>query len=350
MKRTKGDTEVSKRLLSLFALLTVMAVTALLAGCPPKETADVQPVTRPVTQPVADATPEKQWKVAFSNATFEDPWREVQNEEMKLEAAKHPEIEFLPIGDGENKNDRQIETVQSFVQQGIDLLIISPREADALTSTVKEVYESGIPVILIDRNINEPSYTCFIGGDNVKIGEAAGNLVVGHFGDKPAKIVEIEGVADATPTKDRKQGFEDVVAQHGNLEIIFDQPANYLRADATEVMSAALTACPEIDCVYAHNDEMALGAYQAAKAAGREDEMIIIGIDSVQTEAIKAVMDGQMHATYFYPTCGKEAIQYALKILNGEEVDKEITLGTTEVTAGNAADYYEEGTTLVIQG
>jgi len=337
--------EVRNRALCLLAVLVLLTAALLITGCPPKGTDQAQlPTVEP--GPGVQATTEAKWTVGFSNATYEDPWRQVQNEEMKRAAAKHSEIK-LDILDGENKNDRQIETVNSFLQQGIDLLIISPREADALTSTVKDAYEQ-IPVIIIDRNINDPAYTCFIGGNNTKIGEAAAKLVIEHFGDKAAKIVEIEGIQDASATKDRKAGFEKAIAEHSNLEIVYDQPGDYKRAPAQEVMTAALQANKQIDCVYAHNDEMALGAYQAAKEVGREGEMIIIGIDAVQTEAIKAVMDGKLYATYFYPTCGKDAIEVALKILNGEDVDKEIELETIEITQENAAEFYNPDSELVI--
>jgi ribose transport system substrate-binding protein len=345
MEQERGLPEVRHRVICSLALLSAFAALLVVAGCPPKDTEQAGPAPGPIDTE-AGPTQEAKWKVGFSNATYEDPWRQVQNAEMELAAKKHPEID-LEIHDGENKNDRQIETVKSFLQQGVDLLIISPREADALTSVVKEAYEE-IPVIVIDRNINEPAYTCFIGGNNVKIGEAAANLVVDHFGDKPAKIVEIEGIQDATATIDRKRGFEEVIAEHANLEIIYDQPGDYKRAPAQEVMTAALQANQQIDCVYAHNDEMALGAYQAAKQVGREKEMIIIGIDAVQTEAIKAVMDGKLYATYFYPTCGKDAIETALKILKGEDVPKGIELKTTEITKENAADFYDPNSELVI--
>jgi ribose transport system substrate-binding protein len=248
---------VKHRAICLLVMLAVLALSLVVGGCPPKKTEEAGPAPEPSETGPAP-TQEPKWKVGFSNATFEDPWRQVQNEEMKHAADKHPEIK-LDILDGGNKNDTQIETVKSFLQQGIDLLIISPREADALTSIVKEAYDQ-IPVIIIDRNINEPAYTCFIGGNNVKIGQAAANLVVKHFAGKPAKIVEIEGIQDATATIDRKAGFEQVIAEHGNLEIIYDQPGDYKRAPAQEVMTAALQANQQIDCVYAHNDEMALGA------------------------------------------------------------------------------------------
>jgi ribose transport system substrate-binding protein len=335
----------------LLACLTAMSLA--LVGCPPKQAG---PAVAPPTGPAPKAAPapspaapkQAKWVIGFSNATFEDPWRQVMNEGMKREAAKHPEIE-LKLLDGQNSNDKQIETVKSFLQQGVDLLIISPREADALTGIVKEAHQK-IPVIVVDRNIKEPAYTCFIGGNNLKIGESAANLVVKHFGTKPAVAVEIEGIQDATATLDRKKGFESVLARHPSLKIVYDQPADYKRAPAVDVMSAALQKFKRIDCVYAHNDEMALGAAQAAEAAGRGKEMIIIGIDAVQSEAIKAVIDGRMFATYFYPTCGPEAIQTALKILNGEKVPQTLELPTTEITQANAAKYYDPSSTLVIPG
>jgi len=334
--------------MAISLLFALAAMCVVLTGCPPKQatqpTAPAQGSAAPTTQPA------EKWVIGFSNATFEDPWRQVMNEGMKREAAKHPEIE-LKLLDGQNSNDKQIETVKSFIQQKVDLIIISPREADALTGIVKEAFETHkIPVIVVDRNIKEPTYTCFIGGNNLKIGESAGNLVVKHFGTKPATLVEIEGIKDATATIDRKKGFESVIAKHPNLKIVFDQPGDYKRAPAQEAMSAALQANSKVDCVYAHNDEMALGAYQAAQEKGREKKMVIIGIDAVQREAIKAVMDGKMLATYFYPTCGPEAIQTALKILKGETVPKSIELATTEITKDNASQYYDANNPLVIPG
>jgi ribose transport system substrate-binding protein len=323
-------------------------LSLLIVGCPPKRA--TQPTTPAQGSAAPTQQPAKTWAIGFSNATFEDPWRQVMNEGMKREAAKHPELE-LKLLDGQNSNDKQIETVKSFIQQKVDLIIISPREADALTGIVKEAFQTNkIPVIVVDRNIKEPTYTCFIGGNNLKIGESAANLVVKHFGTKPTTIVEIEGIKDATATIDRKKGFETVIAKHPNLKIVFDQPGDYKRAPAQEAMSAALQANSKIDCVYAHNDEMALGAYQAAQEKGREKEMVIIGIDAVQREAIKAVMDGKMLATYFYPTCGPDAIQTALKILKGETVPKAIELATTEITKDNASQYYDPNNPLVIPG
>ncbi len=337
---------MSRKLACVVMLVVAVVPSVLLCGCPPKPAQ--QASTSPPKAAVSPAT--AKWVIGFSNATFEDPWRQVMNEGMKREAAKHPEIE-LKLLDGQNSNDKQIETVKSFIQQNINLLIISPREADALTGIVKEAFEGHhIPVIVVDRNIKEPTYTCFIGGNNLKIGESAGNLVVTHFGTKPTTIVEIEGIKDATATLDRKKGFEGVIAQHPNLKIVFDQPGDYKRAPAQEAMSAALQANSKVDCVYAHNDEMALGAYQALQEKVPGSTLPIIGIDAVQREAIKAVMDGKMLATYFYPTCGPEAIQTALKILKGEQVPKTIELPTTEITKDNAAKYYDPQNPLVIPG
>lgn len=279
----------------------------------------------------------KKFVVGFSQSTMEDPWRIAMIESAKDEAKKYPDIELL-IADGGNDNMKQVSDVESFITKGVDLLIISPREAEPLTPVVKKAYEKGIPVILLDRSIVGDTYTCFIGGDNREIGTAAGEFIAEKLGGK-GNIVEIQGIMGATPTIDRREGMHAAIAKFPGLKVVVDQPADYKRSPAKTVMENALQSGKKIDCVYAHNDEMALGAYLAAKAAGKEKGILFVGIDG-QREAVKAVMDGQMGATFVYPFCGPEAIQFAAKILHGEQVPKRVKLATTEITKDNAAKFY----------
>ncbi len=279
---------------------------------------------------------EVRFLVGFSQCTFEDPWRINMNKEMEDAAGSHPEIRLM-IANGENKNAKQIADVENFIVRGIDLLIISPREAAPLTPVVEKAYDRGIPVIVLDRAIRSEKYTCFIGASNMEIGREAGKYVAEKLGGK-GRIVEIEGILGATPTEERRMGFHEVIEGYPDLEIVYRQPGDYKRSPAKQVMDNALQSLPEIDAIYAHNDEMAIGAFLAARAVGREGDMIFVGIDG-QGEAVEMIRKGQLHATFVYQNGSKEAIEYGLKVLQGKRVPRNISLSTTRVTKDEATGY-----------
>jgi len=274
--------------------------------------------------------------IGFSQCTFEDPWRINMNKQMEEEAAKHPEVKLI-IANGENKNAKQVADVENFVVKKVDLLIISPREAAPLTPAVEKAFDAGIPVIVLDRAIESEKFTSFIGASNLPIGEAAGKYVAEKLGGK-GNVVEIEGILGATPTQERREGFHQAIAAFPEMKVIYQQPADYKRSPAMQVMQNALAAFPKIDAVYAHNDEMAIGAFLAAQAAGREKQMIFVGIDG-QGEAVKMIRGGSLQATFVYPNGSAEAIQNGLKALRGETIPKKIMLTTTRVTKDEAPDY-----------
>ncbi len=278
--------------------------------------------------------------IGFSQCNNNEPWRKAMNDAAAAEALKHPDID-LAFQDAEQKNDLQVNQVRLLVRQGIDLLIISPNEAAPLTPIVEEVYKSGTPVIILDRAILSESYTCFIGANNREIGKQAGEYAVQLLGGK-GKVVEIQGLPGSPPAIDRSEGFHDAIANSPEIEIIHNPVADWLKSKAIDQMKIALQAQPHIDLVYGHNDPMALGAYLAAKQVGRETEMKFIGIDALWHEGVQAVIDGQLDATFWYPTCGKEAIEYASKILRGEEVPKIVTLPTKLITKENAQEFQNE--------
>ncbi len=292
------------------------------------------------TPAVSEAVkPQKKWLIGFAQSTMIDPWRINMLMQMKDAVEEHKEeIDFI-YTDAKNDNNKQIADVQDLVTRGIDLLIISPREAEPLTPIVSEVYRKGIPVITLDRNIVTTDYTCFIGASNLEIGRKAGERMVEELGGKGV-VVEIEGILGATPTIERSKGFHEVVDKYKEIKVVLKRPADYLREPARKIMEDALQAHKKIDGVYAHNDEMALGALAAAKAVGKDKGMVIIGIDG-QKEAFKAIMRGEMSATYIYPNGSREAIETALKILKGEKVPKHISLPTVEVTKENVEKYYD---------
>jgi ribose transport system substrate-binding protein len=254
------------------------------------------------------------------------------NAEIEAAAANFPDLEIV-YADAQQDNAKQVADVENFLRQHIDLLIISPNEAKPLTPIVKRAFESGIPVIVLDREIEGDTYTTFIGADNRAIGRAAGEYAVELLGGK-GNVVEIKGLPGSTPARDRSEGFHDAIAPYPDIHVIHDPVANWLREEAMTQMEAALAAHPDIDLVYGHNDPMAIGAYLAARAKGRENEMKFIGIDGLPglDGGRQAVADGKLAATFVYPTGGKEAIDIAVKILHGEEVPHRITLPTERIT------------------
>jgi len=264
------------------------------------------------------------------------------NAQIAAAAEKYPELTVV-FSDAAQDNSKQVSDVENFITQQVDLLIISPNEAAPLTAVVKKAYDAGIPVIVLDRKVEGEAFTQFIGADNVVIGKAAGEFVASYLGEEGGKVVEIKGLEGATPQKERHDGFIEGISSNPNIEIIAAQSCDWLRDKAVTVMEAMLQANPEIDVVYGHNDPAAEGAYIAAKNAGREKEMIFIGIDALPTPdgGIRSVIEGRISATYVYPTGGEQAIDNAYKLLVlGEELEKTIILDTIEVTAENAEEIY----------
>jgi ribose transport system substrate-binding protein len=258
------------------------------------------------------------------------------NADIKAAAANHPELNIL-YKDAQNDAPAQQSQVREFIEQGVDLIIISPKEARPLTKPVAEAMKAGIPVIVLDRKVEGEDYTCFIGADNVKIGREAGKYMVELLGGK-GTVVELKGLMTSTPGQERHKGFMEGI-KGSNLKVIFDADCHWLEPDAQQEMNSALSRFPQIDAVYGHNDPSAHGAYLAAKqeGKGREKTIKFIGIDSLPHEGIQYVREGILTATFQYPTGGEEAIDAALKILNGEEVEKNIILGTKVFTKDNAA-------------
>jgi len=279
--------------------------------------------------------------IGFSQCNNAEPWRQAMNSDAKKEAEKHKDIK-LEFTDAQQDNSKQIADVEGFIRKKVDLLIISPNEAKPLSGVVSKAYQSGIPVIVLDRGLETDDYTCFIGADNRLIGEEAGRYIAERLNGM-GKIVEIQGLPGSPPAIDRSEGFRAVIKEYPGIEIVHTIVADWLRPRAITQMEIVLRAQEDIDLVYAHNDPMAIGAYLAAENVNREDDMLFVGIDALPDPSggVKAVIDGKLSATFLYPTCGKEAIEYAVKILNGEDVPKKVTLETAVITKENAEKYYD---------
>lgn len=274
----------------------------------------------------------KVYKVGMSQCNLGEPWRVQMNADIQAAADKHDELEVI-FKDAQNDTLKQRAHVEEFVSAGVDLIIISPKEAQPLTQPVARAMKAGIPVIVLDRALSGDEYTCFIGSDNRKIGRAAGEWIKQQLGGK-GKLVELKGLMTSTPGQDRHEGFREGIAG-SEIEVIFEADMRWLEPEARKEMESALARHAQIDAVYAHNDPGAHGAYLAARAAGRADKIMFVGIDALPQEGVPYVAQGVLDATFYYPTGGKEAIETALKILRGEEVPKHITLGTKLYTKEN---------------
>lgn len=275
---------------------------------------------------------QKQWIIGMSQCNLGEPWRVQMNADIKKAAEAYPNITVV-FKDAQNDNLRQSAHVGEFVRAGVDLIIISPKEAVPLTRPVREAYRKGIPVIVLDRKVQGNDFTCFIGADNKKIGRAAGKWIAAQRGGK-GNIVELKGLMTSTPGQDRHSGFREGI-RGSAMNVVFEADMKWLEPNARKEMESALARYNAIDVVYAHNDPGAHGAYLAAKASGREASMIFIGIDGLPHEGQMYVKQGILSASFEYPTGGKEAIETALSILNGRQVPKEITLKSRVFTRDN---------------
>lgn len=292
--------------------LTLALATWLVAGC------------NKAPAPAPDAANGHRFTIGMSQCNLGEPWRVQMNEDIRSAAAKHPDLKVV-FKDAQNNTLKQRAHVEEFVSAKVDLLIISPREAQPLTEPVARAMAAGIPVIVLDRRLLGDNYTCFIGADNKKIGKAAGEWIVKRLGGK-GRVVELMGLMTSTPAQDRHSGFREGIVG-SQVEIVFEADMKWLEPDARKEMESALSRFSQIDLVYAHNDPGAHGAYLAAKAA-RRDNILFVGIDALPQEGVAYVNNGILEATFQYPTGGAQAIATALKILDGKTAPKEIVLDT----------------------
>jgi ribose transport system substrate-binding protein len=308
-----------KKHVSLLIIALIIGLVVF-AGCP-KKAADKG------TQPA-----KAKWTIGMSQCNLGEPWRVQMNADVKSAADKHPEIRVV-FKDAQNDTLKQRSQMEEFISAGVNLIIISPKEAAPLTPVVAQAFQKGIPVIVLDRRVLADQYTCFIGADNKKIGKAAGKWIVQKLGGK-GNVVELKGLMTSTPGQDRNSGFREGIKGSG-IEVIFEADMKWLEPDSRKEMESALARFDKIDLVYAHNDPGAHGAYLAAQAAGREKNIIFVGIDALPQEGQAYVKQGILQASFEYPTGGKEAIELGLDILNGKQVQKEVTLSSRVFTKEN---------------
>lgn len=271
------------------------------------------------------------YTIGMSQCNLGEPWRVQMNKDIADAAAKFPNLKVV-YKDAQNDTLAQRSHVEEFVDAKVDAIIISPKESVPLTEPIAKAYEAGIPVIVLDRAVQGDKFTSFIGADNVKIGKAAGEWLKNKLGDK-GEIVELMGLQTSTPGVDRHKGFTEGIGT--NIKTGFSADVKWLEPEARKEMESALSRMKHIDAVYSHNDPAAHGAYLAAKAAGRDKEMIFIGIDALPNEGVGYVKQGILAATFQYPTGGAEAIQMVEDIIAGKPVKHKVVLGSRVFTAEN---------------
>ena len=309
---------------TIISLAYLSLVFLMFNGCGKRE--EAPSVTEKVEKP------EVRWVIGMSQCNLGEPWRVQMNHDIKMAAEEHPEIKMI-FKDAQNDSLKQRSQIEEYISAGVDVIIVSPKEAAPLTPPVAAAYEKGIPVIVLDRRVLGDKHTCFIGADNKKIGKAAGKWMTGRLSGK-GKVVELKGLMTSTPGQDRHTGFREGI-KGSNIEVIFEADMKWLEPNARKEMESALARFDTIALVYAHNDPGAHGAYLAAKASGRENGIIFVGIDALPHEGQVYVKQGILEASFEYPTGGRESIEIALDILSGKQVPKEITLASRVFTKDN---------------
>jgi ABC-type sugar transport system, periplasmic component len=267
--------------------------------------------------------------LGFSQVGAESGWRTANSDSIKESAAAAGfELKF---SDAQQKQENQIKAIRSFIQQKVDVIAFSPVVESGWDTVLQEAKDAGIPVILTDRAVDSEDtslYETFIGSDFVEEGRRAGRWLLEQFKDasEPVNIVELQGTTGSAPAIDRKTGFEEVIKDNANLKIIASQSGDFTRAKGKEVMQSFLQANPDIDVLYAHNDDMGLGAIQAIEAAGLVPgkDIIIITVDAVK-DGMTAAAEGKINfIVECNPLLGPQLMQAVSDVLAGKDIPKRI--------------------------
>lgn len=308
--------------------MTTLAVSAFLSAVAPSAAAD-----NPYGSPP--------WTIGFSQDTMDHPWRAFMVTSAEAQSKKYPELikEFI-YTDAKGTNEKQIADIEDLIARGVDLIMMSPREAQALVPAVEAIKKAGIPLVVLDREIVGEDYNVFIGGNNLSLAEGLGKHVLGSVGEK-FSYLELEGIPGATPTIQRHQGFASQLEGKADIKLLDSRPANYDLAPAIPIVEDWLTRYRDkFQVIYAHNDPMILGAINVLKEAGyKPGDVYLIGVDG-QREAFQAIKDGWLQATSIYATGGAVGVDMAVRVLKGEPVPKRITTETPIVTKDNVDEFY----------
>ena len=266
----------------------------------------------------------------------EDVWRDKLNDELKTSEYLNDSI-IVKLASSNDDNVLQNKQVNQFIDEGVDLLIISPNQLSAISKAVDRAHDKGIPVILYDRKTNSDKYTAFIGCDNYTIGNSMGKFVAqqlqGH-----GRVVEIGGLEGSSPAMERHRGFMDAIKSYPGIQMVASESGNWKEEGGIRAMKRILKKTQDFDYVFAHNDRLAWGAYVAVQQMGVKRNYKYTGVDGMATEGggLELVRDGIFEASYLYPTKGDEVIALAMKILKRQPYKRDNYMSTSIITKANA--------------
>ena len=267
----------------------------------------------------------------------EDIWRDKLNDELKMGEYLNDSL-IVKLASSNDDNVLQNKQINQFVDEGVDLLIVSPNQLSAISKAVERAYDKGIPVILYDRKTNSDKYTAFIGCDNYTIGKSMGTFIAQQLQGK-GRIVEISGLEGSSPALERHRGFMDAIKPYPGLQVVASEGGNWKEEGGIQAMKRILKQTQDFDYVFAHNDRLAWGAYVAARQMRVKRKYKYTGVDGMATEGggLELVRDGIFEASYLYPTKGDEVIALAMKILKHQPYERDNYLSTSIITQANAA-------------
>jgi len=323
-----------KKTVGLFAAAAlVMALSACSGGATPAATggAGGGAANKPLDKVV----------VGFAQVGAESGWRTANTKDIQASFAD-AKIQ-LKFSDAQQKQENQISAIRSYIQQGVDYIAFSPVVQTGWDAVLNEAKAAKIPVILTDRAVDSKDtslYATFLGSDFVLEGKKAGEWVVNEYksASAPVNIVQLEGTTGSAPAIDRATGFADVIKSNPNLKVVASQTGDFTRAGGKQVMEAMLKSQPKIDLVYAHNDDMGLGAIEAIEAAGKVPgkDIKIVTVDAVK-DGMQALADGKINfIVECSPLLGKQLIDIVKKLNAGQPVEKRIVTEETTFTQDQA--------------
>ncbi|MGR0219884.1 substrate-binding domain-containing protein [Agromyces sp. ZXT2-6] len=281
--------------------------------------------------------------VGFAQVGAESGWRTANTKDIQA-AFEEAGIE-LKFSDAQQKQENQIKAIRSYIQQQVDVIAFSPVVETGWDAVLNEAKAAGIPVVLTDRAVDSQDdslYVSFLGSDFVKEGEKAGAWVLEEYADttEPVQIIQLEGTTGAAPAIDRAEGFAEVIAENPNLEVVASQTGDFTRAGGKQVTEALLKSNPDVDLIYAHNDDMGLGAIEAIEAAGLVpgEDIKIVTVDAVK-DGMQALADGKINfIVECSPLLGKQLIEIIEQINEGETPEKRIVTEETTFTQEQAIE------------
>ncbi len=312
-----------------FALATSVAAVSFAQSLPPLEKKD-------------------RYKVGFAQMESNNPWRIAESKSF-VDTADTCGWDLVAT-DAAGSAAKQVADVDSMIAQGIDVLFLPPREEKPLVPAVKKAAAAGIPTFLVDRSVDPNAvkagvdYVAFLGSDFIDQGRRVAEWTLANFNGDKGIIVELEGTTGSSPANDRRKGFDDVMAKHDNMTIVASQSGDFARDKGRQVMETLLQAHPDVNIVYAHNDEMAIGAIQALELAGRKpgEDVLIVSIDGTR-DALQAIIDGKMGVTVeSSPFFGPLACDVMKRYAAGETIEPWVKVEDRIFTKENAAEHVGE--------